>query len=239
MRAAFGVPELDERLDGGLDPGTVLLLTGSAGPAIRTLAHAFLVEGLARREGGLVLAADRSPSEIQDALMTLDPHLEEYEQEGALRYIPDEAGGERVRTGGDPDASWDLNALTATFDRAQQQLAGRSRTRVVVETADGLLSRSPPGASLRFLRVLLDRVRGSDALGLLVVDRSSHTPEVVDELEGMADGRLELRRASNALEARASADWLDQPADWFTVDAAGTGSTLRDALEHGSSGSPV
>lgn len=237
MRAGFGLPDLDERLEGGLDRGTVVLLSGPAGMEARAIAHAFLLEGLARREGGLVVALDRPRREIQGVLTALDPHVDEYEREGALRYVPDDVGEGYDRPSDGPDPSWDLNALTATFDRARQQLATRSRIRVVVETATDLLYRSPSGASLRFLRGLLDRVQGSRAAGIVVVDRAIHAREVLCDLEEVTHGRVELRRSSSTLEAGASTTWLQQPTNWFVVDGSGARATLRDRLERGSSGS--
>lgn len=192
MRAGFGVPELDDALGGGLERGTVVVLSSTHHDRVLAMGQAFLLEGLARREGGIVVT-DRPPADVRDALHALDPHVEAYEREGALRYVSP-ADDEAVQLPSeDVEASWDLNALTATFDRERQAVGDRSRVRIEVEAGTRLLSRGPADRVRRFLRVLVERSREAAATALLVVDPSLLSPDVAEELSELADGWLELR----------------------------------------------
>lgn len=221
MRAGFGVPAVDEVLGGGLERGKIALLSTDERQG-RKLAYAFLLDGLARREGGLLVAADQPAAEVRTWLERLDEHVAEYEHEGALRYVcAADCEGEARRDAVERVASaWDLNALVAAVDRARQTLGDRPQTRVVVETATELLDRGSTERGLRFLEVLLERVRGPGTTALLVVDADAHAAGVLDELSAMTDGRIELR-GEDGLRLRATGLGRSGESGWRGSSLAG------------------
>ncbi len=62
-RVSMGVPGLDKMLGGGLPSGYSLLVAGPSGSGKTILATAFLTEGVKRREPGIIVAFEQTPSQ--------------------------------------------------------------------------------------------------------------------------------------------------------------------------------
>jgi len=65
-RLSMGVPGLDDMLGGGLPSRYSLLVAGPSGSGKTTLATAFLSEGVARGEAGIMVAFEQTPSQSWD-----------------------------------------------------------------------------------------------------------------------------------------------------------------------------
>lgn len=63
MRLATGVPRLDEMMGGGLPSGYSLLVAGPSGSGKTILGTAFLAEGVRRKEPGVIVAFEQTPSQ--------------------------------------------------------------------------------------------------------------------------------------------------------------------------------
>lgn len=83
-RKAFGIPSLDEMLGGGLQEGTVTLISGGTGTGKTTFALKFLLEGAERGERGLFLSFEESLSQLRQSALQLGWNLDRYLDEGVV-----------------------------------------------------------------------------------------------------------------------------------------------------------
>jgi len=75
-RVPFGIPQIDEMLDGGLVPHRPYLIVGPAGTGKTTLALEFLREGIRRGEPGLYVTVEDPPNEVRYDHQALRPELD-------------------------------------------------------------------------------------------------------------------------------------------------------------------
>jgi len=83
-KKTFGIPDLDEMLDGGLRQGTVTLISGGTGTGKTTFALKFLLEGAANGEKGLFVSFEESPDQLMHNALQLGWDLGRYVQEGMI-----------------------------------------------------------------------------------------------------------------------------------------------------------
>jgi circadian clock protein KaiC len=86
-RAAFGTPELDAMLGGGLVRRTTTILAGGFGTGKTTLGLQFLAEGLARGERGLLISFRESAEQLATRAATLGTDLATPIAQGRLRLL--------------------------------------------------------------------------------------------------------------------------------------------------------
>lgn len=86
-RAAFGIPELDALVGGGLNLGTTTLVAGSPGVGKTTLGLHFLAESTRAQEPALFLGFMESPAQLREKARVFGMDLSEAEASGQLRYL--------------------------------------------------------------------------------------------------------------------------------------------------------
>ncbi len=75
-RVPFGIPEIDEMLEGGLVPHRPYLIVGPSGTGKTTLALQFLCEGIRRGEPGLYVTIEDPPNEVRFDHRALPPEID-------------------------------------------------------------------------------------------------------------------------------------------------------------------
>jgi KaiC/GvpD/RAD55 family RecA-like ATPase len=75
-RVPFGIPEIDEMLEGGLVPHRPYLIVGPSGTGKTTLALQFLCEGIRRGEPGLYVTIEDPPNEVRVDHRALPPEID-------------------------------------------------------------------------------------------------------------------------------------------------------------------
>ena len=63
-RASSGLPGLDDLIEGGFPANRVILVRGQAGTGKTTLGLQFLMEGVERREPGVLVSVDQKPQHV-------------------------------------------------------------------------------------------------------------------------------------------------------------------------------
>jgi circadian clock protein KaiC len=87
VRAAFGVPGLDEMLDGGLPVGDATLVAGPSGAGKSMLATHFITEGLRRGESGVLAIFEEHAEDYLDRAESLGFELRKMRDAGSLRVV--------------------------------------------------------------------------------------------------------------------------------------------------------
>ncbi|HVH91786.1 MAG TPA: ATPase domain-containing protein, partial [Candidatus Acidoferrum sp.] len=77
-RVPTGIPGLDPLLEGGFPQGRSILVTGEPGTGKTIFSLQFLIEGLARGEKGIYVAADEGPMDILEQAASLGWDLEKH-----------------------------------------------------------------------------------------------------------------------------------------------------------------
>lgn len=86
-RVPTGIPGLDQLLEGGFPKGRSILVTGEPGTGKTIFALQFLVDGLARGERGIYIAADEGPLDILEQGASLGWDLEPYVEKKELAIL--------------------------------------------------------------------------------------------------------------------------------------------------------
>ncbi len=86
-RLSCGVPELDEKMGGGIPEGDSLLVAGSSGTGKSLLGTTFIVEGIRQGEPGIVAMFEERPEEYTERAASFGLDLVTPQQEGKLKLI--------------------------------------------------------------------------------------------------------------------------------------------------------
>jgi circadian clock protein KaiC len=86
-RIPTGIKGLDELLEGGFPKGRSFLVTGEPGTGKTIFSLQFLMEGLARGEKGIYVAADEGPMDIIEQAASLGWDLERYIEKKELAIL--------------------------------------------------------------------------------------------------------------------------------------------------------
>ena len=86
-RLSFGVPALDEMLDGGVREGDSVLIAGSSGTGKSVLATQFIAEGIRQGEPGIVAVFEERPQAYTERASNLGLDLESPQKNGTLEIL--------------------------------------------------------------------------------------------------------------------------------------------------------
>ena len=86
-RVPSGIAALDALLEGGFPKGRSVLVTGEPGTGKTIFALQFLMEGLARGEKGIYVAADEGPADIMEQAASLGWDLEGHVEQKELAIL--------------------------------------------------------------------------------------------------------------------------------------------------------
>jgi circadian clock protein KaiC len=185
QRLPSGIPGLDPLMGGGLLKRSATLLVGSAGIGKSTMGLQFILEGVTRKEPGLIFTLEESPEQLEATADALGMPLRKSVEKGLVEvvYLP----RERVRS---------AQFLTVLGDT----IVGLKARRVLL---DGVGYMQREGAEADDLRQLLNklvaRFKGLDVTSILTAEsRSLHFGDAITEggFSPVADNLLVLRYVS-------------------------------------------
>ncbi|HET7770163.1 MAG TPA: ATPase domain-containing protein [Chloroflexota bacterium] len=156
QRAAFGIPELDHMLGGGLTVGTSTLTAGTPGMGKTLLGLHFLFEGARRGERGLFAGFLESPVQLRQKARTFGMDLPAMEEQGLIQLLvmpPHDLDADR--------AAWLIRE--SVEERAVQRLVIDSGT----ELQGGLTA---PDRAAMFMAALAAYLRSRNVSTYITVD---------------------------------------------------------------------
>jgi circadian clock protein KaiC len=86
-RLAFGIPELDKMLSGGIPEGDSALVAGSSGTGKSVLATQFIAEGIRQGEPGIVAIFEERPDAYAERAVSFGLDLETPQKDGKLAIL--------------------------------------------------------------------------------------------------------------------------------------------------------
>jgi len=180
-RAATGLPELDEMLEGGLNAGTVTFLAGSPGTGKTLTALHFLMAGVAAGEPGLFVGLAEGAGQLYAKASSFGMDMRGAVGRGEVSLLVV------------PPADVDADILAAAI-RARVEELGIKRAAIdpfaVVEQAIPFPKRAP-----RYVASLLDYLRERGATTLLTQESAAFDGGRIAATQGagLADNLMELR----------------------------------------------
>jgi hypothetical protein len=182
-RISVGVPRLDDLLLGGLPPKAHVLLSGPPFTGKETLLYQFVAEGLRRGEPVVLVAANRPPAEITEAIRGIVPDFSERERRGQVLWI--DASG---RTGQITEV---LSGLVQCAKRAEA--ASPSGFRVAVLGAAHLFRGMDDSSGAAFFQNFVGILKPRAALALYVVDSGLLPDSLLSAITSRTDGVIEFK----------------------------------------------
>ncbi|MBI4176784.1 MAG: AAA family ATPase [Candidatus Aenigmarchaeota archaeon] len=86
-RIKTGVQGLDELIEGGLIPGSAVLIAGHTGAGKTLLSMQFLWAGLQKGEPGVYISFEQTPEELKDDAIIFGWNFDAYERKGMCRIL--------------------------------------------------------------------------------------------------------------------------------------------------------
>ncbi len=181
-RLTSGVPNLDELLGGGLLERSVTLVSGSAGIGKSTLGLQFIAEGAKRKEPGLFVSLEESPTQILRTAEALGLPLAAAIDAGLVEIIY--LSRQHVQ------ASQFLSILA-------DKIGDKKIRRLVLDSANHIVTEGPvPEESRQMLCTLVARFKALGATTLLTLESKSmySTDTITDHgFSPVADNIILLR----------------------------------------------
>jgi KaiC/GvpD/RAD55 family RecA-like ATPase len=195
-----GVRRLDDLLFGGFPPGSQMIVNGPAHTGKEILARLFIMEGLKQAVPALVIATDKTYTQVREEMTVLLPGYPEFEQKGMVKYfdlysrslgITQSDPGVRLLSASDKGVLDQLGTAVnnATFE-FKEKFGGY---RVVFESASTLSAYLDTAALFRFLQPFAGRRKLDGAVSYYLLETGMHTESDLQTIEHMMDGSINLK----------------------------------------------
>lgn len=195
-----GINGLDDIIGGGLPPGSCILLLTPPFIEARLFYLEFIARGIQAGEPGMIVSMDYSPEALKARAAEYGWDLDRGETAGLLRWVDgyslnakkevDCSNPAIKRVGG----SIALSDLTVGMTQIQNDFAvsGKSYYRFVFDSLSTLFIYNDPNTIYRFLRVVVSRLRVSNALGFFTLGEGMHDSHIEMTLRYMMDGTMHI-----------------------------------------------
>lgn len=126
-----------------------------------------------------------------------------------------DTGARNVKGVSTPGDLTGVGMRTSAFYEALDN-AGVARIRLGLLSVSTLLMYAELRTVSRFVHTLTGRVSATDGVALLALDADSHDEQAVNTIEGLCDGRIDVRVADGRPELRIEG-LSDQPEGWLSI----------------------
>ena len=165
-RMAFGIPELDRMMHGGILSGSTLALLGAPGSGKTTMGLSFLVEGARRGHKGMYFGFYEPPPRLLERAESMNIPLKRYVDEGLIDLV------------WQPPLEHFMDSLAESLlerVRANEQ----PRRRLFIDGVAGFEAAAVYGDRMpRFLSALTNQLRTWDVTTLITEELPLFNPEV-------------------------------------------------------------
>lgn len=165
-RMAFGVPELDRMMRGGILSGSTLALLGAPGSGKTTLGLSFLVEGARRGHKGMYFGFYEPPPRLLERAEAMDIPLKRYVDDGTIELV------------WQPPLEHFMDALAESLlERVRSEK--QARRRLFIDGVAGFSAAAVYGDRMpRFLSALTNQLRAWDVTTIVSEELPLFQPHV-------------------------------------------------------------
>lgn len=184
-------------------PGTNLLVTGPPMTGKSELAYKILAEGANRDEGTIVVTTKESGESV---LSTYQEHVAELDRSrvGVVDCVSKQQGMQTaaqtdvIEYASSPVDMTGIGIKLSEFIQSFYQQREIQWTRTLLNSLSTLLIYSDLQTVFRFLHVFTGRIQSANALGVCVVDSTTHDDQTMSTLKQLFDSEIEIRRGEES-----------------------------------------
>ncbi|SIR71569.1 RAD55 family ATPase [Natronorubrum thiooxidans] len=193
--------------DAEIDPGTNLLIAGPPLTGKRQLAFDILASGANRGDGSIVVTTKDSASKVLESFTDsvgpgVDPDIGVVDCVTKQRGIGSVEDDPRVKYASSPVDMTGIGIKLSEFLQDFYEERGVTENRVLLSSVSTLLMYSDLQTVFRFLHVFTGRIQSADAMGIYVIDSTSHDAQTMNTLKQLFDASIELGERSDGNEPR-------------------------------------
>ena len=184
-----------------LSPGSNLLVTGPPLTGKRELAVHILAQGIEGGEGAIAVTSKNSSDSLLDAVEERVNHPEPpirivdcVTKQRGMGAVREDHRVEYV------DSPVDMTGIGIAISNFLEELyvdQGLEHNRILTHSLSPLLLYSNLETVFRFLHVFTGRVESADALGIYVIDSSSHDERTMGTLKQLFDAAIEVQESDD------------------------------------------
>ncbi len=232
MRISTGISKLDSLIGGGFPSTSSILIKGPPGTGKTTLCQQFLYSGLENSEKGFYITSDASPEDIMDKMSSFSWNTESFIKSKKLMFLDIYSW----RVGGAKEQSWknvlqgglNLDALNLSLSDMFNRLANNQHKRGVFDSLSSLLLYVSNEMVIKFIPILIAKVKKQGATELLVLEEGVHDEKTVNTLNFLTDGLIETRMEEGTKSIRISRmRGTSCKGEWMEYDLTDNGLTFK------------
>ncbi|WP_132058500.1 RAD55 family ATPase [Halorussus amylolyticus] len=180
-----------------VEPGTNLLVAGPPMTGKRNLALEVLAHGSRRGDGSIIVTTKDDGDDVRTSLRELLGR-EEGGPLGIVDCVSKQQGtnpssSSEVKYASSPVDMTGIGIQLSEFLQSFYRDQGIKRNRILLHSLSTLLMYSNLQTVFRFLHVFTGRVQSADALGVFVIDSTTHDKQTMSTLKQLFDGQIEIR----------------------------------------------
>ncbi|WP_115864968.1 RAD55 family ATPase [Halorussus litoreus] len=203
-----------------VEPGTNLLVAGPPMTGKRELAIEILAHGSRHGEGSIVVTTKDGGEDVREALRE-SLGRDESGPLGVVDCVSKQQGTSPVDTAdiayvSSPKDMTGIGIQLSEFLEAFYKEGGVQRNRILLHSLSTLLMYSNLQTVFRFLHVFTGRVQSADALGVFVIDSTTHDQQTMSTLQQLFDAQIEVREDDGG-ETQLRVQGVGETTDWRPV----------------------
>ena len=200
-----------------VEPGTNLLISGPPMTGKRDLAMEILAHGSRHGDGSIVVTTKDDGESVRETLRELLDR-DEGGPLGVVDCVSKQQGmnpssSDDVAYASSPKDMTGIGIHLSEFLESFYKDRGVKRNRILLHSLSTLLMYSNLQTVFRFLHVFTGRVQSADALGIFVIDSTTHDQQTMSTLQQLFDGQIEIREGEDG-NSEFRVRGLDQNTEW-------------------------
>jgi circadian clock protein KaiC len=190
-RLAFGIPELDQILKGGLARGSLCTLLGPPGVGKSILSKRFIFTGLQAGKDSFLVSTSEGPTEASETLKQFN-WGEGLDRLHVLDCHSWRAGAD---TGGYSASASSLTDVSVTLSRMLNDfdVTPAGEARLVVDSFTDFIKNAGLDRALKFLDAVRTKQKSRGMTGLILMEEGVHDEKANSSVEYATDGTIRMK----------------------------------------------
>lgn len=189
-RVPFGIPELDNVLEGGLPERSLLLLSGNGGTGKTILSTQFLYNGVLKGEKGIYVSFGENKEDYLNNMARFGMQIRKMEDEGLFKFMDFAVMGEPI--------------MSKIVEMLVSNVISFKAKRLVIDSINTILESFDQNAIRTFIHSIVGRlVKSYGVTAIIIGELPVGKPTIGFSIEEfVADGVIILRHDVGAIERR-------------------------------------